>query len=118
MNIGTRTSSSDGEIYDDGSAVSATDNFADTGRDYAGNIYLFGMNRGGSPVSIGDHTITFASAGTSLTDTDAANLSLRVNKLMYDLGCNVYNDINTLGDFDEDAQAYFESVFNAGGNFE
>jgi hypothetical protein len=80
------------------------------------NVYLFGRQVDNA-VSV-DCSITFAHIGTGLTDTDAANLSLRVNKLMYDLGCNVYNDINTLGDYDEDAQAYFANVFNAGGNFE
>jgi hypothetical protein len=82
------------------------------------NVILFGTTNPTKPFLNTSETLTFAHIGTGLTDTDAANLSLRVNKLMYDLGCNVYNDINTLGDYDEDAQAYFANVFNAGGNFE
>lgn len=64
--------------------------------------------------------ITFAHIGTGLTDTDAANLSLRVNKLMYDLGCEVYVDsgiINAMN-LDSDVQTYANAVLAAGGNWE
>jgi hypothetical protein len=36
--------------------------------------------------------ITAAHIGTGLTDTEATNLSLRINALMTALGCNVYNN--------------------------
>jgi hypothetical protein len=53
-------------------------------------IQLFAENINGAPGSFGNHKAVFAGYGTGLTDTDAANLSTRVNALMTALGANVY----------------------------
>lgn len=65
------------------------------------------------------HRTTLRFVGTSLSNTDAANLSTRVNKLMFDLGANVYMDQGTIDamGLDADVQAYAEAVLAAGSNF-
>jgi hypothetical protein len=79
------------------------------------NFYLLGNNEGGVATNFSDATITFAHIGTGLTDTDASNLSNRVNKLMEDLGCAVYvSDTSTL---DSEVADYFTAVKAAGGGF-
>lgn len=54
------------------------------------SLFLFSYNDNGPAGALNDCRIAFASQGTGLTDTDAANLSLRVNALMTALGANVY----------------------------
>jgi hypothetical protein len=53
------------------------------------DIYIGAINISGAS-NYSDATLTFAHIGTGLTDTDASNLSNRVNTLMTALGCNVY----------------------------
>jgi len=85
----SRRGVNDVEAYANGSSV-GTDTSTASATGLAQEWFLFARNFNGSPNSHSDPTLTFAHIGTGLTDTDASNLSLRVNKLMYDLGCNTY----------------------------
>lgn len=114
--IASRISSSSSRAYHNGNLAlsnSKTSSAPDTS-----SITLFADASQASTFT--EATLTFAHIGTGLTDTDAANLSLRVNKLMYDLGCETYIDQGILDamTLDADAQTYAEAVLSAGGNFE
>jgi len=76
---------------------------------------------GGDEITIGDlergNSCSFAHIGLGLTDTEALNLSSRVNALMVALGCNTYEaDGGPL--FDSDAKVYFERAEALGGSFD
>jgi hypothetical protein len=117
--VGSRRGANDAEAYVNG-VSDATDTSTASLTLASYPYYLFAANDGGSSLSRSDATITFAHIGTGLTDTDASNLSLRVNKLMYDLGCETYVDQGILDamTLDADAKTYAEAVLTAGGNFE
>jgi hypothetical protein len=115
----SRRSASDLETYDNGVPLGTSATVASSSTNN-NSYYIFCQHRLGTPTFYSAPTLTFVHIGTSLTDTDAANLSLRVNKLMYDLGCETYIDQGILDamTLDADAQTYAEAVLSAGGNFE
>jgi hypothetical protein len=85
--IGTSRSVTDRELYRNASSI-ATDTGAVTATaDTTSALYVFSKS-GSSDES--NATLTFAHIGTGLTDTEASNLSTRVNTLMTALGCNTY----------------------------
>jgi hypothetical protein len=59
-----------------------------TGVSYS--YYLFARNTEGTASLFSQAKMSFAFLGSGLTDTDAANLSTRVNALMAAIGANVY----------------------------
>ena len=87
--VGSRRGANDAEAYVNG-VSDATDTSTASLTLASYPYYLFAANDGGSSLSRSDATLTFAHIGTGLTDTDASNLSTRVNTLMTALGCNVY----------------------------
>jgi hypothetical protein len=113
--IGSARTLTDRELYKNGSTIGSS-SAAMADMTTPRTLQVFANN--GALIS--DATLTFAHIGTGLTDTDATNLSLRVNKLMYDLGCETYIDQGILDamTLDADAQTYAEAVLSAGGNFE
>jgi len=117
--IGSRRGVNDVETYYNG-ASNGTDTSTASASNSTSSWYLFARNLSDSPYFYADYTLTFAHIGTGLTDTDAANLSLRVNKLMYDLGCSTYIDSGTVAamGLDSDVQTYANAVLTAGGNWE
>jgi hypothetical protein len=116
----SRRGVNDVELYGNGSSF-ATDTSTASATNANTSYYLFAFNNNNSnALNYSDATLTFAHVGTSLTDTDAENLSLRVNKLMYDLGCSTYIDSGTVAamGLDSDVQTYANAVLTAGGNWE
>ena len=111
--IGSRVSSNSVKTYRNGLNIVSSSVLSTTPS--TNNIILFGTS-----YSASNATLTFAHIGTGLTDTDAENLSLRVNKLMYDLGCSTYIDSGTVAamGLDSDVQTYANAVLTAGGNWE
>lgn len=87
--IGSRRSVNDVERYHDGVSV-----FNDTSTASAETVPynwpIFAFNENGTIKYFSNAKISMIHFGTGLTDTDAANLSTRVNTLMTALGCNVY----------------------------
>ena len=86
---GSRRGVNDVEVYENGLSV-ATDTSTASATNATVSYYLFSRNDDGVSELFSNATLTFAHAGTGLTDTDASNLSTRVNTLMTSLGCNVY----------------------------
>ena len=84
--LGSSRSATDRSCYKNGAnqGTDTGDNSTATGSTNA--IQIFASN-GPATYAV---TLTFAHIGTGLTDTDASNLSNRVNTLMTALGCNVY----------------------------
>jgi hypothetical protein len=77
-------------LYKNGSSTSSNLNKALAGRSLpAVDMNVFCANNGG-PFRYTDSRLSFVTKGTALTDTDAANLSTRINALMTALGANVY----------------------------
>ena len=89
MLIGTKNSS-DEYLYTNGAELTTEAKSGTDRTPYGGNLFAFALNSGGIPTGHLASTITFAHVGTGLTDTDASNLSTRVNTLMTALGCNTY----------------------------
>lgn len=83
-----RTSSSNIAHYKNGVFV-ANDTNTSTSL-AANNIYILASNQDGSPGVFSTRTMSFWWIGATLTGTQAANLSTRVNALMTSLGINVY----------------------------
>ena len=86
--IGSKRSNTDREIYRNGSSqatltTSITTAFANL------NIWLGGLNNNNALSFPSSKQIRFSSIGTGFTDTDASNLSSRVNTLMIYFGINV-----------------------------
>lgn len=71
--IGTRRGSADAELYKNGSSIGTDTDSNASATLSTHNIYLCGSNNAGSLVLASDKNIAFASIGTGLTDTDAAN---------------------------------------------
>jgi len=86
MLIGSRRGVNDTEGYRNGVSV-ATDTSTASNTTTGVTFDLFANGIGANRT---DATLTFAHIGTGLTDTDASNLSTRVNTLMTALGCNTY----------------------------
>jgi hypothetical protein len=87
--IGTKRSNTDREIYRNGVsqatlATNITTAFPSL------NIWLGGLNNNNSLSFPSSKQIRLSSIGTGLTDTDASNLSNRVNTLMTYFGLNTY----------------------------
>jgi len=87
--IGTKRSNTDREIYRNGSSQ-ATLTTSITTAFPSLNIWLGGLNNNNSLSFPSSKQIRFSSIGTGLTDTDATNLSSRVNTLMTYFGINTY----------------------------
>ena len=87
MFVGTSRTNSDRELYRNGSSIATNGTTATATSDTTSDLEIFKAS--GSGV-VSDATLTFAHIGTGLTDTDASNLSTRVNTLMTALGCNTY----------------------------
>lgn len=80
----TKRSDTNGQAYFNGTSVATS---ASVPGAISGQLSLFAQNNNGFA---SDCRQAFAFAGTALTDTDAANLSTRVNALMTAIGANVY----------------------------
>jgi len=106
------------ELYQNGATSGFDTSVSGANQDL--NWFIFARNNSGTAGVHANSTLTFAHIGTGLTDTDAANLSLRVNKLMYDLKCSTYIDSGTVAamGLDSDVQTYANAVLTAGGNWE
>jgi len=87
--IASRRANNAQECYWNGTS-SATGSTLVTGAATANNWRLFDINNNGASAGPTDARFSFAHIGSGLTDTDAANLSTRVNALMTALGANVY----------------------------
>ena len=86
--IGSRRGVNDVETYYNG-ASNGTDTSTASASNSTSSWYLFARNLSDSPFFYADYTLTFAHIGTGLTDTDASNLTNRVETLMDALGCGV-----------------------------
>jgi hypothetical protein len=86
--IASRRDINDAEVYING-VSKGTDTTTSAAANAQFNWYLFGFNPGGGTTNPSDATLTFAHIGTGLTDTDASNLTNRVETLMDALGCGV-----------------------------
>jgi hypothetical protein len=87
MFVVTSRTNSDRDLYLNWSSIATNGATATVTGDTASSLEIFrAYFTGGIP----DATLTFAHVGTGLTDTEASNLSTRVNTLMTALGCNVY----------------------------
>lgn len=88
--IGTRTAINSAKIYKNGSSiVSNTTNETNNAMPNV-QLSLGAYNFGGSYTQYTDGQFAFSSIGDGLTDTEASNLSNRVNTLMTYFGINVY----------------------------
>ena len=86
--IGTK--SGDNELFRNGTSVGNSAISTTNRNPTAISIYLFAMNRAVTPFYYANFRSSLMTAGSGLTDTQAANLSTRVNTLMASLGANVY----------------------------
>lgn len=84
--IGTRTASNLSSIYKNGT-LKDTSAQASTGN--ANNTFYIGSGNGNNP-NYSTKQCSFSSIGRKLTNTQASNLSSRVNTLMTYFGINVY----------------------------
>jgi len=84
--VGSARTSADRELYRNGSSVATntTDQSSSGTLEFA--LHAYSATTG----FYSNARISFAHIGTPLTDTEAANLSTRVNALMTALGANVY----------------------------
>jgi hypothetical protein len=112
--MGRSESTTQHEMYRNGLSVNSSSSLSALPASAAINLFCDSNESGKTSARI-----SFAHIGTGLTDTDASNLSTRVNRLMFDLGANVYMDQGTIDamGLDADVQAYAEAVLAAGGNF-
>ncbi len=101
--IGSKRSNTDREVYRNGASqntvtTSITNAFASM------NIWIGGVNSNNSLGFPSSKQSRFVSIGLGLTDTEASNLSSRVNTLMAYFGINTYPVVS-----DADAQAYINA---------
>lgn len=88
--IGTRTAINSAKIYKNGtSIVSNTTNETNNAMPNV-QLSLGAYNFGGSYIQYTDGQFAFSSIGDGLSDTEASNLSNRVNTLMTYFGINIY----------------------------
>jgi len=88
--IASRRGVNDVELYENGASV-GTDTSTAAATNVGYSYYLFSRNTNGTKTNGTEYdgTLTFAHIGTGLTDTDASNLTNRVETLMDALGCGV-----------------------------
>jgi hypothetical protein len=79
----------DGECFQDGVSVAADGTVADAVAS-SFSWFLFARNVNGTAFEHSGARLSAAHIGTGLTDTDASNLSTRVNAAMTAIGANVY----------------------------
>jgi len=84
--IASRRGVNDVEVYQNGVSRATDTTTATASISDVASWQLFAIEG----ASLSAATLTFAHIGTGLTDTEASNLSTRVNTLMTSLGCNVY----------------------------
>lgn len=87
--IGSKRSNTDREVYRNGASQN-TLTTSITNALPAFNIWLGGLNSNNSLIFPSSKQIRFSSVGLGLTDTEASNLSNRVNTLMTYFGINTY----------------------------
>ena len=87
--IGSRRSSTDAELYKNGSSVGTDTDSNAAATLSTHNIYICGGNVAGSLGIASARNLAFASIGTGLSDTDAANLYTAVQAYQTALGRNV-----------------------------
>ena len=80
----------DSEFYENGTSVASDSASVSDITPPTLTWYLLAKNNNGGAQFGDSATLTFAHVGTGLTDTEASNLSTRVNTLMTALGCNTY----------------------------